>query len=217
MLTDMLCAENYMETRFVYYNSMSSQSSKKPHPRQRIPLLVIHFVANRLSVLLVSALITLITWLGFINPAMAYSSSQAQVIAMSGRLLSFSGSRPTNLGVQEGKLADCPSSPNCVSSQSQDADHQIEPLRYEGTTADAIAALKATIESLPRTKIIQVSDNYLYAEFTSALMGFVDDVEFYVNPSKSVIEVRSASRLGESDLGVNRQRIEEIRKANTSK
>jgi uncharacterized protein (DUF1499 family) len=98
-----------------------------------------------------------------------------------------------------------------VSSQSQDAEHQIEALRYEGTPADAIAQLKTTIESLPRTKIIQTTDRYLYAEFTSALMGFVDDVEFYVNPAEPGIEVRSASRLGESDLGVNRQRIEAIR------
>ena len=132
---------------------------------------------------------------------------------MSGSLFSFSGSRPTNLGLTEGKLAACPSSPNCVSSQSQDAEHQIEALQYEGTPADAIAQLKTTIESLPRTKIIQTTDNYLYAEFTSALMGFVDDVEFYVNPDQPVIEVRSASRLGESDLGVNRQRIEAIRSA----
>ncbi len=132
---------------------------------------------------------------------------------MSGRLFSFSGSRPTNLGVTEGKLAACPSSPNCVSSQSQDAEHQIEALKYQGTPAAAIAQLKTTIESLPRTKIIQITDNYLYAEFASALMGFVDDVEFYVNPAQSVIEVRSASRLGESDLGVNRKRVEAIRSA----
>ena len=132
---------------------------------------------------------------------------------MSGSLFSFSGSRPTNLGLTEGKLAACPSSPNCVSSQSQDAEHQIEALQYEGTPADAIAQLKTTIEALPRTTIIQTTDNYLYAEFTSALMGFVDDVEFYINPDQPVIEVRSASRLGESDLGVNRQRIEAIRSA----
>lgn len=165
-----------------------------------------------LPVLFVS-LITLVGWCGFVNPAAAYSSSYTEVIAMSGSLFSFSGSRPTNLGLTEGKLAACPSSPNCVSSQSQDAEHQIEALQYEGTPAEAIAQLKTTIEALPRTTIIQTTDNYLYAEFTSALMGFVDDVEFYINPDQPVIEVRSASRLGESDLGVNRQRIEAIRSA----
>ncbi|MEX0271636.1 DUF1499 domain-containing protein [Leptolyngbyaceae cyanobacterium UHCC 1019] len=166
-----------------------------------------------ISVLFASMLITVIGWFGFVNLATAYPSSPTKVIAMAGSLFSFSGSRPTNLGLTDGKLAACPSSPNCVSSQSQDDDHRIEPLRYEGTPTQAIAQLKTTIESLPRTKIIQTTDTYLYAEFTSALMGFVDDVEFYVNPAESVIEVRSASRLGESDLGVNRQRIEAIRSA----
>ena len=74
-----------------------------------------------------------------------------------------------------------------------------------------MAKLKGAIESLGKTKIITATDNYLYAEFTSALMGFVDDVEFLVDDGAKVIQVRSASRLGESDLGVNRKRIETIR------
>lgn len=166
-----------------------------------------------LPVLFQSMLIALVGCFGFVNPAAAYPSVPIEVVAMSGGLFSFSGSRPTNLGVTDGKLAACPSSSNCVSSQSQDAEHQIEPLRYQGTPTEAIAKLKTTIESLPRTKIIQTTDNYFYAEFTSALMGFVDDVEFYVNPAQPVIEVRSASRLGESDLGVNRKRVEAVRSA----
>lgn len=183
---------------------MSNPLNKKPRSFWRVLLLPILFQ---------SALITLVGWFGFVNPAAAAPSSHTEVIAMSGRLFSFSGSRPTNLGVTNGQLAACPSSPNCVSSQSQDVEHQIEALRYQGTPAEAIAQLKTAIESLPRTQIIQITDNYLYAEFTSALMGFVDDVEFYVNPAEPMIEVRSASRLGESDLGVNRQRVEAIRSA----
>ena len=124
----------------------------------------------------------------------------------------FAGTRPTNLGIQEsGQLAACPSSPNCVNSQSQDAQHKIEPLTYDSTPTQALAELKTVIESMERTKIITETDNYLYAEFTSKLMGFVDDVEFLVDNSAKVIHVRSASRLGQSDLGVNRQRIETIR------
>lgn len=128
-------------------------------------------------------------------------------------LFSFSGSRPTNLGVKDGKLAACPGSPNCVNSQSpaSDAEHYIAPLSYSGTPSEAIARLKSIITALPRTKIITESDRYLYAEFTSALMGFVDDVEFYIDEAAGVVQVRSASRLGQSDLGVNRKRIEEIR------
>jgi uncharacterized protein (DUF1499 family) len=123
----------------------------------------------------------------------------------------FAGKQPTNLGVREGKLAPCPSSPNCVSSQCTDPTHQITPLPLTSSPSETLANLKSIIQSLPRTQIITESDDYLYVEFKSALMGFVDDVEFYVDRSANVIQVRSASRLGKSDLGVNRQRIETIR------
>ncbi|MEH2255698.1 DUF1499 domain-containing protein [Nostoc sp.] len=123
----------------------------------------------------------------------------------------FAGKRPNNLGISNDKLAPCPNSPNCVSSQSTDASHQIAPLAFTSTPEEAITNLKQIIESLPRTKIITESKDYLYAEFKSALLGFVDDVEFYLDRNGNVIHVRSASRLGQSDLGVNRQRIETIR------
>ncbi|KST61945.1 DUF1499 domain-containing protein [Mastigocoleus testarum] len=125
----------------------------------------------------------------------------------------FAGKRPDNLGVNGGKLASCPKSPNCVSSQTEPADtiHFIEPLTYTSTPKEALAKLKTIIQSLPRTTIINETDNYLYVEFKSALMGYVDDVEFYIEPDTQNIHVRSASRLGQSDLGVNRKRIETIR------
>jgi uncharacterized protein (DUF1499 family) len=123
----------------------------------------------------------------------------------------FAGKRPTTIGLQAGRLTPCPSSPNCVCSYDSDELHKIDPLRYSSTPAEAWAALKQAIESLERTKIITVTPDYLYAEFSSKLMGFVDDVEFYLDSGAGVIQVRSASRLGQSDLGVNRQRIEQIR------
>ncbi|MEB3215522.1 MAG: DUF1499 domain-containing protein [Nostocales cyanobacterium 94392] len=125
----------------------------------------------------------------------------------------FSGTRPNNLGVNNGKLAACPNSPNCVSSQSPTTDttHFIQPLNYTSVPEKALSDLKAVIGSEPRTKIITESSDYLYAEFKSALMGYVDDVEFYLDSSSNTIHVRSASRLGQSDLGVNRKRIETIR------
>jgi uncharacterized protein (DUF1499 family) len=126
-------------------------------------------------------------------------------------LFSFSGKRPDNLGVNTGLFAACPSTPNCVSSQSSDPNHAIAPLGYRSSPERAFQNLKTAIQSLERTKIITENENYLYAEFTSSLMGFVDDVEFYLNKEKNVIEVRSASRLGESDLGVNRKRVEMLR------
>jgi uncharacterized protein (DUF1499 family) len=124
-------------------------------------------------------------------------------------LFSFAGTRPL-LGVTAGKLAACPSSPNCVCSYAPDASHSIAPIACKSTNT-AIATLKSIIQAMARTAIIHESNDYLYAEFTSALMGYVDDVEFYINEGTSVINVRSASRLGKSDLGVNRKRVEAIR------
>ena len=127
-------------------------------------------------------------------------------------LLQCSGTRPSVLGVVEGKLPPCPASPNCVSSQSPDKAHYIDPLRYQGTMAEARQRLLAVISTFPRTKITSLLDNYILCEFTSALFRFVDDVEFYIDDSTKTIHLRSASRVGYSDLGVNRKRMEEIRK-----
>ncbi|NJR71539.1 MAG: DUF1499 domain-containing protein [Synechococcales cyanobacterium CRU_2_2] len=127
-------------------------------------------------------------------------------------IFSFAGDRPSNLGITAGQLAPCPATPNCVSSQATDA-HRIAPLAYTGDGAAAIAKVKAAIVASPGSKIITEAENYVYAEFSSGLMGFVDDVEFYRDDAAGVIQVRSASRLGESDLGVNAKRIEAIRSA----
>ncbi|MEM8504696.1 MAG: DUF1499 domain-containing protein [Cyanobacteria bacterium P01_D01_bin.1] len=129
-------------------------------------------------------------------------------------LFSFSGTPPTDLGVTDGRLKACPSTPNCVCSYApaDDTEHAITPFPYTGSAKDAIAKLKTIIEGIERSKINTVSDDYLYAEFSSKLMGFVDDAEFYAPPGESVIHTRTAARLGKSDLGANRKRTEEIRK-----
>lgn len=126
----------------------------------------------------------------------------------------FSGSRPENLGARDGRLAPCKRTPNCVSSQAdsdKDAGHYIAPIRITGSTRGAWAALKSLLQSMPRVSLVADRDTYLYAEFTSRIMGFVDDVEFVLDEKAGVIHVRSASRLGRSDFGVNRDRIEAIR------
>jgi uncharacterized protein (DUF1499 family) len=123
----------------------------------------------------------------------------------------FSGKRPTDLGVQQGQFAPCPPSPNCVSSQASDPGHNIAAIALTGSSDTALASLKAIVAAQPGAAIMTETENYLYAEFTSSLMGFVDDVEFFLDTENQVIQVRSASRLGESDLGANRQRIEKIR------
>jgi len=128
-------------------------------------------------------------------------------------LMGCSGTIP-NLGVNNGELLPCPKSPNCVNSQAADEAHFIEPLHYTGSEKEARNRLVQIIKSEERTKILQDTENYIQAEFTSALFRFVDDVEFYFpekQDGQAIIHVRSASRVGYSDFGVNRKRIEQIR------
>jgi uncharacterized protein (DUF1499 family) len=137
-------------------------------------------------------------------------------IVLSVMLAGCSGVRPANLGVKDGKLAPCPASPNCVSSQSADKEHAVAPLSYATSAPQAMADLKKVILGMKRARIVGEQGSYLHAEFTSALWRFVDDVEFYFDDAAKLIHVRSASRLGRSDLGVNRKRMEELRAAWTS-
>lgn len=131
--------------------------------------------------------------------------------AFAGKPSLFAGTRPDNLGVDTGRLVPCPQTSNCVSSQSQDDTHKIAPLTYTTNADTAIKHLVAAVQSFPRAKIITQTENYIYAEFVIPVFGFVDDVEFWLDNDAKVIDVRSASRLGESDLGVNRRRIESLR------
>ncbi|MFZ1979927.1 MAG: DUF1499 domain-containing protein [Smithella sp.] len=117
-----------------------------------------------------------------------------------------------DVGLRDGKLSECPDSPNCVSSQTKMKGHTIEPLSYKGSFSDAKQALLSVIISLPRTKIIVDNDRYIHVTFTSHLMRFVDDVEFLFDDTNKQIHVRSASRMGYSDMGVNRKRVENLRK-----
>jgi uncharacterized protein (DUF1499 family) len=125
----------------------------------------------------------------------------------------LSGGRPANLGVRDGKLAPPKRTPNCVSSQADanDRTHYIEPLRFSGPPARAWAALKAAVQGMERVRVVREERGYLYAEFTSRLMRYIDDAEFYLDEKAGTIQVRSASRLGRRDFGVNRERIEAVR------
>jgi uncharacterized protein (DUF1499 family) len=122
-----------------------------------------------------------------------------------------SGTRPSNIGVHEGKLAPCPQSPNCVSTFAADSMHTAASLPYSGASNAAKQKLIGVIQSLPRTKIITDANDYLYVEFTSATWRFVDDVEFLFDDNTKTIQFRSASRLGQGDMGVNRKRMDTIR------
>jgi uncharacterized protein (DUF1499 family) len=121
--------------------------------------------------------------------------------------------RPTDLGVNGGRLARCRRTPNCVSSHADpaDAEHYIAPIRFRG---DVMAAVRRAVAAMPRATVISEEKNYLYAEFRSRLLGYVDDVEFFYDGT--AIQVRSASRLGRRDFGVNRKRVEKLRALITS-
>ena len=126
----------------------------------------------------------------------------------------FSWKRPDNLGVKDGRLAPPKRTPNCVSSQADpgDAEHYIAPIAFKGDTAAAMAAVRKAVEGMTGSTIIRADGGYLYAEYRTKLMRFVDDVEFLHDPKAGVIHVRSASRLGRRDFGVNRARVEALRK-----
>jgi len=119
------------------------------------------------------------------------------------------GERPNNPGTREGVLAACPASPNCVSSQAVDEKHRIAPLTFNGDPDAAFARLQLILGLRKDVKILQESPGYLQTELHTTL--FVDDGEFLLDRTNRVIHVRSASRLGYSDLGKNRSRMEEIR------
>ncbi len=109
------------------------------------------------------------------------------------------------------RISPCPESPNCVSSMEQFPDRRIEPLRHDTTENEAIEKLRKIVETMPRAIIVQSSPLYLRVEFKSAIFKFVDDLEMLAEEGTGVVHIRSASRVGYWDFGVNRRRVERIR------
>ena len=134
------------------------------------------------------------------------------VLLLAGSLTACAGKPPPGLGVQEGRLAACPASPNCVSSQADDDRHRIAPLALRGEPDVAWARLREILAARTDTRVAESRADYFRAEFRTRL-GFVDDGEFALDREAGVIHVRSASRVGYSDLGKNRERVEELREA----
>jgi uncharacterized protein (DUF1499 family) len=128
-------------------------------------------------------------------------------------MFKFSGKRPANLGAKNGKLAPVVNKPNNVSSQADinDRAHYIPPLKFTGDVTAGFQKLVKVVQAQPRASVVTQDGQYLYAEFSTPLMGFVDDVEFLLAPEQRLIHMRSAARLGYSDLGVNRKRAESVR------
>ena len=150
--------------------------------------------------LLLAVLIVFGLWLAFVN--------------LTGRENSmWFGGRPSTLGVKEGKLAGPRKTPNSVVSEGIESTHPayVAPIAFTGDPRAALAKLGAVLQVLDRVTIIKVEETYLYAEFRSKTLGYVDDFEARVDSAASVIHVRSSSRLGYSDKGFNRSRVELIR------
>ena len=120
-------------------------------------------------------------------------------------LTGCSGSKPGSIG----QFIDCPDKPNCISSKSMISAHMLSPIKYKGTKLEAKETLLKVLESMPRIRVSTNTENFLHVEFTSKIFRFVDDVEFYFDESE-MIHFRSASRVGQSDMGVNRDRMNEI-------
>lgn len=126
--------------------------------------------------------------------------------------LSLTAKRPNTLGrTADGQLAACPESPNCVCSFDADADHAIEPFTMTGDPKSELKRLAKLISDHQRAEVVTLEDDYLHAEFTSQLFRYVDDVEFLADSDGTTLHVRSASRVGHSDLGANRKRIAILR------
>ncbi len=142
----------------------------------------------------------------------------AVLLVIAGQLGLLSGTPPSNLGVQGGKLKPPSRTENSVSSQAAlYPEHamrnyaQIAPLALRGDANGTLAKLRGIVQAMPGATLVKSEPDYLYVQFRTRLMGFVDDAEFWSDPTAGVIQVRSASRLGRKDLGVNRARIEAIR------
>lgn len=155
--------------------------------------------------------LTVALWIAFALVAVAF---------LAGQLGLLSGRQPTDLGVRNGRLMPPSRTPNSVSSQAhlhpdapQRDDAAIAPLPLPGDSTTSIERLRRIVESMPGARVVDVRPDYLYAQFTTKWLKFVDDVEFWASPAEGVIHVRSASRVGRRDFGVNRKRVEAIRAA----
>ena len=110
-------------------------------------------------------------------------------------------------------LPPCPGTPNCVSSQASDVEHFVAPIAYTGSPEQAMQHMQQVLDAMPRSRPVTRHAGYLHYEFRSLIFRFVDDVECLLDSAGSVIQIRSASRVGRGDFGVNRRRVERIRDA----
>ena len=158
--------------------------------------------------------------LTFVKFLVVVLAGGAVMVLVAGQLGLLAGPAPRKLGVENGRLKPPSTTPNSVSSQAGlYADHpmrayaEIEPFRYSGDGKAALARLAEVVKATPRVTVVTEEPDYLYAQCRTALLKFTDDLEFWLDESAQVIHVRSSSRLGRKDFGVNRTRVEAIRQS----
>ena len=141
-------------------------------------------------------------------------------VVLAGQLGLLRGKPPHGLGVNDGKLKRLSSTPNSVHSQAelwpghaQQEYARISPLALKGDGGATITKLKALLQAMPGVQIVDSRADYVYATCQTRLMKFVDDIEFWFDPSAGVVQLRSSSRVGRNDFGVNRARVEVLRAA----
>ena len=158
--------------------------------------------------------LTIIKWLALTFLALTV------LAVLAGQFGFLRGPAPGDLGVRDGRLKAPSKTPNSVSSQAglwpghpQQAKAAIAPLALSGDGAATLARIAELLRAQPRVLVITSRPDYLHAEATTRVMKYTDDIEFWFDPAAGVVQVRSASRLGEGDFGVNRARVEAIRRA----
>lgn len=157
-------------------------------------------------------MLMILKWLAWAAIALALG------VLIAGRFGLLAGSRPPDLGVKNGRLKPPSNTPNSVSSQAalypdhpMQAEAQVAPLALHGDAAATLRGLQQLVAAQPGASVIEQGADYLYAQFKTPTLQFVDDVEFWVDPAAGVVQLRSASRIGRKDFGVNRARIESLR------
>ncbi|MCB9076301.1 MAG: DUF1499 domain-containing protein [Anaerolineaceae bacterium] len=129
---------------------------------------------------------------------------------VSRKLIKRASPVPNTIGLIAGRLAPCPASPNCVSTQADDVEHHLDPIPYTLSLTETRTVLLEIVWSLPRTDVLSITPNYIHAISQTLVFGFLDDTEIYIDDEAKLIHLRTAARLGYGDRGLNRRRAEKI-------
>ncbi|MBT8372661.1 MAG: DUF1499 domain-containing protein [Deltaproteobacteria bacterium] len=147
-----------------------------------------------------------------IQSAQSFGVRAVVIIAVAAAVIGCAGKGKNNDMNQLDRLSGCSGPPNCVSSESEDPRHSVDPMQLLGDSNNEWLAIQDVVDRLPRSRIVKATDRYLHVTLKSKVLGFIDDLELMLDPQTEMISIRSAARSGYFDLGVNRRRVEKLRK-----